>query len=262
MSEPILTETRGAVTTLTLHRPLVLNSFDREMARRLQRLLERLAGDESVRCVRLTGSGRGFCAGQDLAEAVPSDGSPPADVGRIVRDSYNPIIRQLRMLPKPVVCAVNGVAAGAGANIALSCDLVIASETASFIQAFSKIGLIPDSGGTFWLPRLAGLARATALAFLGDALPAPRALEYGLIHAVCPAAELESQSLELAERLAAMPTRALALIKQALNASLANDLEAKLQLEEKLQSEASATEDYREGVAAFLAKRKPRFQGV
>lgn len=261
MNDSILTSIDDEVATVTLNRPHVLNSFNRPMAERLQSVLDELAQDEEVRSVLLKGSGRAFCAGQDLAEAVPPDGSPPVEVGDIVRSSYNPIIRRLRWLEKPVICSVQGVAAGAGANIALSCDLVVAAEDASFIQAFSKIGLIPDSGGTFFLPRLVGPARATALAFLGDKVPAVQAYQYGLIYSVSPPDELDSQSLELARRLANMPTRALALTKRALNESLQNGLEAQLELEAELQGEASRTEDYREGVAAFLEKRKPVFRG-
>ncbi len=259
--EAILWKIQDQVATLTLNRPEVLNSFNRDMARRLQDLLDRMAGAREVRCVRITGAGRAFCAGQDLAEAASAEG-PAADVARIVREQYNPLIRRLRSMEKPVVCAVNGAAAGAGANLALACDLVIASEEASFIQAFSKIGLVPDSGGTWVLPRLVGLARATALTFLGETLSARQALQYGLIYAVCPGERLAEESFELAHKLAAMPTQALALTKQALNQSLDNDLETQLKLEEELQARAAASADFREGVEAFLAKRKPKFRGT
>ncbi|RMI15208.1 MAG: 2-(1,2-epoxy-1,2-dihydrophenyl)acetyl-CoA isomerase, partial [Calditrichaeota bacterium] len=233
---------------------------NRPMAKEVQEALKRCADDDGVRAVLITGEGRGFCAGQDLAEAAPKD-QPWAEVGDLVRESYNPIIRAIRHLEKPVVCAVNGVAAGAGANIALACDIVLASEKASFLQAFCHIGLIPDSGGTYFLPRLVGLARATALAMLGEKISAQQALEMGMIYKVCPADDLMAEARQLAEHLATQPTRGLGLIKRALNQSLSNDLETQLRVEEKLQSEASHTEDYREGVQAFLEKRKPVFKG-
>jgi len=251
----------GAVARITLDRPDVLNSFNGEMARELQAALDEAAADTAVRALHLTGAGRAFCAGQDLDEAVPPDGGAPPPIDEIVRGSFNPIVRRIVALAKPVVCAVNGVAAGAGANLALSCDLVVASEKAVFIQAFVNIGLVPDTGGTFLLPRLVGLARARALAMLGEKLPAAEAHAIGLIHDVCPADELESRSLALAQRLAAMPTRALGLIKRAFAASTANDLEAQLELEAELQRQAAATDDFREGVAAFREKRRPRFMG-
>jgi 2-(1,2-epoxy-1,2-dihydrophenyl)acetyl-CoA isomerase len=209
--------------------------------------------------VLLTGTGRGFCAGQDLAEVKL--GEPMPDLGDTVRDSYNPIVRALRTLEKPVVCAVNGVAAGAGANLALACDIVLAADTATFIQSFSKIGLIPDSGGTYVLPRLVGMARATALAMLGDKVTAEQALAMGMIYQVYPAAALLDAAAALATTLAAQPTRGLGLIKRALNASLGNSLDAQLQVEEELQRAAGRTEDFREGVKAFLEKRKARFVG-
>src|SRR5687768_6449139 len=190
--------------------------------------------------------------------------SPPgeeADLGRIVRESFNPVIRAIRGIEKPVVCAVNGVAAGAGANLALACDLVLASSEASFIQSFVKVGLVPDSGGTFFLPRIVGLPRATAMAMLGEKLPAARALEFGMIYRVCEPTELAGAALEVARTLASMPTRALGLTKRAFNESLTNDLETQLSLEEELQGAAGRTSDYREGVAAFAEKRKPLFTG-
>jgi 2-(1,2-epoxy-1,2-dihydrophenyl)acetyl-CoA isomerase len=248
------------VASITLQRPDVLNSFHRPMARELQRALADAAADPAVRAVLLTGSGRAFSAGQDLAEAVPPGGDLP-DVGDIVRDSYNPIVRAIRELPKPVVCAVNGVAAGAGANIALACDLVVAGEGASFIQAFSRIGLIPDSGGTFLLPRLVGRARATALMMLGDRVSAAQAVEWGMIHEVVPDAALVDVAHALAQRLAGMPTYALALVKRALDASATNDLAAQLALEEELQRAAGRSADYVEGVRAFQEKRPAVFTG-
>jgi 2-(1,2-epoxy-1,2-dihydrophenyl)acetyl-CoA isomerase len=262
MSEPtVLVATSGAVRTLTLNRPQSLNSFTADMHRLLRHALEGAASDSAVRCVVLTGSGRAFCAGQDLAEAVPPDGAALPDVGDIVRDSFNPIVAAIRALPKPVVCAVNGVAAGAGANIALACDFVVAGEGASFIQAFSKIGLIPDSGGTFLLPRLVGRARATALMMLGDRVRADQARDWGMIHDVVPDAALVDVAHSLAVRLAAMPTLALGLVKRALDASATNDLAAQLALEEELQRTAGRSADYVEGVRAFQEKRPAAFTG-
>ena len=248
------------VAMVTLCRPDVLNSFNRAMAIDVQRALARAAEDSAVRALLLTGEGRGFCAGQDLAEATAGDvGS--IDLGDIVRSSYAPMVTTIRQLEKPVVCAVNGVAAGAGANLALACDIVVASEDASFIQSFSKIGLVPDTGGTFFLPRLVGMARATAMMFLAEKVPARQALEYGMIHAVVPAAELRERAGALARQLAEMPTRALGLAKRALNASWTNDLASQLAMEEELQRAAGRTEDYAEGVQAFLQKRKPQYTG-
>ena len=260
MSE-VTCEVADGVATITLVRPEVLNSFNRPMARRLQQALDAAAGEDGIRAVLLTGAGRAFCAGQDLAEAMPPDDSPAPPIETIVRESYNPIVRRLREIEKPVVCAVNGVAAGAGANIALACDFVLAAEQASFVQAFSKIGLIPDSGGTFLLPRLVGLARATALTMLGEKLTAADALALGLIYRVVPGESLLEEARTLARRLAAMPTRGLGLTKRALNAGLTNDLATQLEVEAELQGEAGRTADYREGVGAFLEKRAARFVG-
>jgi 2-(1,2-epoxy-1,2-dihydrophenyl)acetyl-CoA isomerase len=249
------------VLAITLRRPDVLNSFHRPMARELQAALAEAARDDAVRAVLLTGEGRAFCAGQDLAEAVPPGAAELPDVGDIVRDSYNPIVTAIRALPKPVVAGVNGVAAGAGANIALACDVVVAAESASFIQAFSKIGLIPDSGGTFLLPRLVGRARATALMMLGDRVTAEQALAWGMVYEVVPDAALGDVARALAARLAAMPTLALGLIKRALDASATNDLAAQLALEEELQRTAGRSADYLEGVRAFQEKRQAVFRG-
>ncbi len=258
--ESVFYGSSAAVAILTLNRPDVLNSFNREMALRLQSLLTRIGQDGQIRAVLLTGAGRAFCAGQDLAEAAPREG-PLADVEEIVKQHYNPIIRQVRAIEKPFVCAVNGVAAGAGANLALACDLVLASEKASFLQAFAKIGLVPDSGGTYFLPRLVGSARATALMMLGDKLSAPQAAEWGLVHQICVPERLMDDAMALALRLAAAPTRALGLIKRAVNRSFENDLDSQLDLEAELQGIASRSEDYAEGVRAFLEKRPPNFQG-
>lgn len=248
------------VATITLCRPDVLNSFNRKMAKDVQRALAAAADDANVRAVVLTGEGRAFCAGQDLAEATA--GAPgDMDLGEIVRTSYAPMVTAIRELEKPVVCAVNGVAAGAGANLALACDVVVASEDAAFIQSFSKIGLVPDTGGTFFLPRLVGMARATAMMFLGDKVSATKALEWGMIHQVVPTAVLVETATALARQLASMPTRAVGFTKRALNASFTNDLAAQLRVEEEMQRAAGRTADYAEGVRAFLDKRKPTYTG-
>ncbi|HEX7123699.1 MAG TPA: enoyl-CoA hydratase-related protein [Gemmatimonadaceae bacterium] len=247
------------VAWIALNRPDVLNSMHLPMAREVQQALDAAARDENVRAVLLSAEGRAFCAGQDLG-AVPLDGPMP-DLAEIVHAQYNPIIRGLRTIPKPVVCAVNGVAAGAGANLALACDIVIAATDATFIQAFTRIGLIPDSGGTFTVPRLVGMARTTGLMMLGDKLTATQARDWGLIWDVVEPTALLSTARELTQRLATQPTRALGLLKQLLNASLGNDLGAQLDLEAKLQAEAGRTEDFLEGVRAFREKRKPSFRG-
>ena len=257
----VLVEVRGSVMKITLNRPEVLNSLNSEMARLVRDALDSARADKSVRAVLITGAGRAFCAGQDLSEAAKSDDSAAKDLGEIVRTNYNPIIRAIRKLEKPVVCAVNGVAAGAGANLALACDIVIASELASFIQSFSKVGLIPDSGGTFFLPRIVGFPLATALTMLGEKVSAARALELGMIYRVVPDDDLLRDAMALVKQLAEMPTRGLGLIKRGLNASLGNALDAQLDLEEELQREAGKTDDFREGIAAFLEKRKPEFLG-
>jgi 2-(1,2-epoxy-1,2-dihydrophenyl)acetyl-CoA isomerase len=256
----ILTAASDGVLVITLNRPDVLNSFNLAMATALLDALRTAADDASVRAVLLTGSGRAFCAGQDLAEVLPANGVMP-DLGDVVSRQYNPIVRAIRTLEKPVVCAVNGVAAGAGANIAFACDITLAAEEASFIQSFAKIGLIPDSGGTFILPRLVGLQRAAALTMLGDKLDAARAKEWGLIFDVVPAAALADVAMGIAKRLAGMPTRGIGLTKRGFNAGFANDLDTQLALEETLQREAGRTADYAEGVSAFVEKRKPNFQG-
>ena len=245
---------------ITLNRPEVLNSFTLAMSHELRRALEAARGDKSVRAVLITGAGRGFCAGQDLTD-VPEAVEGKLDLGSAVRQTYNPLITLIRKLEKPIVCAVNGVAAGAGANLAIACDIVIASETASFIQSFAKIGLIPDSGGTFFLPRIVGLPMATALMMLGEKITATRAAEIGMIYKVVPADALEAESMKIATQLAEMPTKGLGFTKRALNASMSNNLQAQLDIEEELQREAGRTADFIEGVAAFNEKRKPVFRG-
>ena len=251
----------AAVAWITLARPEVLNSFHRPMAAELRAALDAAGADRTVRAVVLTGAGRAFCAGQDLAAVLPQPGAPEPDLGDVVRDCYNPIVRAVRGLEKPVVAAVNGVAAGAGANLALACDFVVAAESASFIQSFCHVGLIPDSGGTWMLPRLVGLARATQLAMLGEKVPAAQALAWGMIHAVAPAEALATSAQALAARLAAMPTRGLGLIKRGFEHGLGASLDAQLAHEETLQREAGRTADYAEGVRAFVEKRTPRFTG-
>ena len=256
----VLWSVSRGVATLTLNRPEVLNSCNRQMVDELRASFVDAGSDAGVRAVLLTGAGRAFCAGQDLAEAVPPAGEAQPEIGDIVAN-YNALIRTMRGLEKPVVCAVNGVAAGAGANIALACDIVVAADSASFIQAFSKIGLVPDNGGSFILPRLVGAARAASLMMLAEKVPAAQAAEWGMIHRAVPAAELMAVARTLAEELATQPTRALGLIKRALNATWENDLDRQLDLEESLQREAGRTDDYVEGVRAFQEKRKPRFVG-
>ena len=254
----ILFEKIGGVAKITLNRPNKYNSFNREMAFALHQRLDECASDDSIRAVYLTGAGKAFCAGQDLAEAIDPEGP---GIQRIVREHYNPIIRKIRALEKPVVAAINGVAAGAGANIAFACDITIATESASFIQAFSKIGLIPDSAGTFFLPRIIGFQKASALMMLGDKVKAPEAEAMGMIYKSVPNEEFEETAMKTAQKLAKMPTKGLGLTKRLLNKSVTNDLEAQVNLEEELQAAAGATYDYQEGVNAFLEKRKPEFKG-
>jgi len=239
----ILFDAAGGVATITLNRPDVLNSFTRSMARELREAFDRVAVDDLLRAVVLTGAGRGFCAGQDLAEALPTDGAMP-DLGDIVRDSYNPVIRAIRLLEKPVICAVNGVAAGAGANLAFACDIVFAATTATFIQSFAKIGVIPDSGGTFILPRIVGLHRASVMTMLAEKMSAEQAREWGLVYMLVDPPALLETALGTARTLATQPTRALGLIKRGFNKSLGIDLSEQLDYEEDLQREAGATADY------------------
>jgi 2-(1,2-epoxy-1,2-dihydrophenyl)acetyl-CoA isomerase len=257
----ILVSLDAGVLSVTLNRPDKLNAFDPEMHQLLKAALERARDEPEIRAVLLTGMGKGFCAGQDLSQRNVAPGAAPIDLAVTIGSYYNPLVRRMRELPKPIVCAVNGVAAGAGANIALACDLVLAARSASFLQAFSRIGLLPDSGGTYFLPRLAGTARAMGLALLADKLSAEDAERWGLIWKVVDDAALQKESLALAQSLAAGPTKAYGLIKKALYASAGNSLDAQLDLERDLQREAGFSEDYREGVTAFMQKRKPVFKG-
>lgn len=253
----VLFEQKDSVAYITLNRPGKYNAFNREMALLLQDKLDDCKRKD-VRCVYLTGSGKAFCSGQDLDEVVDPDGPK---IEHIVGEHYNPVIARIRKLEKPVVAAVNGVAAGAGANIALACDVVVAAGSASFIQAFSKIGLIPDSGGTFFLPRLIGWQKASALMLLGDKISAEEAERLGMIYKFFPDESFAGEAGRIASTLAALPTKGLALTKQLLNMSFVNGYEDQLEEEENFQQRAGSTRDYKEGVQAFLEKRKPNFKG-
>jgi 2-(1,2-epoxy-1,2-dihydrophenyl)acetyl-CoA isomerase len=257
---PILVSQDAGVLTITLNRPDKLNAFNPEMHQLLRKALEQALDQAAIRAVLLTGAGRAFCAGQDLSERNVADDAP-IDLSVSLGSNYNPLVRRLRALPKPVVCAVNGVAAGAGANIALACDLVLAARSASFVQSFSRLGLVPDSGGTYFLPRLVGGARALGLALLGEKLSAEQAERWGLIWKAIDDEKLMSEAATLARALAIGPTRGYGLVKKALNASWGNSLDAQLDQERDLQREAGMSEDYREGVSAFLQKRKPNYKG-
>ncbi|MDO9374897.1 MAG: enoyl-CoA hydratase-related protein [Ferruginibacter sp.] len=254
----ILFELKENIAIVRLNRPDKFNAFNREMALLLQEVLDTCAADPTVRVIFLTGEGKAFCAGQDLAELTGED-APGFE--KILSEHYNPIISRIRNLAKPVVCAVNGVAAGAGANLAISCDIVVAVETASFIQAFSKIGLIPDSGGTFMLPRLVGFQKATALMMLGDKVSAAEAERIGMIYRVLPVDNFEAEAFKIASALAGLPPKGLAYTKEALNASFGNSLDQQLSKEDSLQLKAANTYDYKEGVQAFIEKRAPQFRG-
>lgn len=256
--DSIIFEKNDGVARITLNRPDKYNSFNREMALAMQTCLDEAKEDEEVRAIYLIGKGKAFCAGQDLQEVTDPEG--PA-LSKIITEHFNPIILRLREIEKPVVAAVNGVAAGAGANIALACDVVLATASASFIQAFSKIGLIPDSGGTYFLPRLIGWQKASAIMMLGDKIDAAEAEKMGMIYKAIPDGSFEEESWGLARKLAQMPTRGLGLTKRALNYSFSNELSRQLDIEDQLQSAAGQTRDYQEGVAAFLEKRKPNFTG-
>jgi 2-(1,2-epoxy-1,2-dihydrophenyl)acetyl-CoA isomerase len=258
MSTTILSHFQDGVLTLRLNRPDKFNSFNKEMAMAFQSELDRAQEDATIRAVLVIGEGKAFCAGQDLGEVVDPNGP---ELQSIVRDHYNPIIQRIRHLHKPVVAAVNGVAAGAGANIALACDVVVAAQSASFIQAFSKIGLIPDSAGTYFLPRIIGFQKASALMMLGDKVGAEEAERMGMVYKVLPDDDFGIAAWQIAATLAQMPTKGLWLTKKALNKSMDHDLDEQLKLEEELQTKAGSTYDYNEGVAAFLEKRKPVFKG-
>ena len=251
-------EERDGVGIIRLNRQDVLNSFNYQMAEETQHALSYCADNESIRAIVFTANGRGFCAGQDLAEAIADDAP---SIGEIVDHTYNPIIKMLRNIEKPIIGAVNGVAAGAGANIAFACDITFAWESASFIQSFSNIGLIPDSGGTFFLPRLIGMQRATAQMFLANKVSAAEAKALGMIYEVVPNEELQSSAFDFAAKLAKRPTKGFGLTKRALNQSMFNSLEDQLLVERELQEEAGATADHKEGVSAFLEKRKPNYVG-
>ena len=256
--EFIKKETTDGVGIITLNRPEVYNSFHIPMAKEVQAALDELEQDETIRAIILTAEGKGFCAGQDLKEATAKGGP---SIGEIVETTYNPIIHKLRTIEKPIIGAINGVAAGAGANIALACDITFASSKASFIQSFSSIGLVPDSGGTFFLPRLIGMQRAAAHMFLADKFSAQKAKEIGMIYEVVEHEELFTTCLEFAKNLAQRPTKGIGLTKRALNLALTNDLATQLGVEKELQIEAANTYDNKEGIAAFLEKRKPEFKG-
>jgi len=252
----------AGVRTITLNRPDVLNAFNDELLKELGQAVKDAERDRTVRCLVITGAGRGFSAGQDLADVKNHYDSPqPVELGTHLREHYNPIIAKLRMMEKPVIASINGVAAGAGCSLALACDLRIAAESASFIQSFVNVGLLPDSGSTFFLPRLVGVARAMEMAFTGRKIKADEALRIGLVNQVVPDDQLASETKKLAEKLASLPTRAIGLTKRAMNAAWTADLAAQLDYEAMLQTTAGQTKDHREGVTAFLEKRSPKFTG-
>lgn len=260
MSDQLVESTlENAVQSIVLNRPDKLNSFTELMAKQLQEALNNAQENDEIRCVLLTGNGKAFCAGQDLPEVV--DKGKDYELGETVRHSYNPIIKVIRNLEKPVVCAVNGTAAGAGANLAFACDIVLASREAIFIQSFSKIGLIPDTGGTFMLPRLVGLQRANAMYLLDETITSEKAEVIGLIYKAIDAEDLLTRAHEICQKLSTMPTKGFGLYKKAINQSLTNNLDDQLELEAELQTTAGNTRDYQEGVQAFLEKRKPNFEG-
>ncbi|MDC8758626.1 2-(1,2-epoxy-1,2-dihydrophenyl)acetyl-CoA isomerase PaaG [Janthinobacterium fluminis] len=257
----ILFEIGDGIAKLTLNRPDKLNSFTNAMHEEVRHAMARIHADASVRVMVLTGAGRGFCAGQDLSDRAVEPGSKGVDLGDSVEKNYAPLVLALRALPMPVICAVNGVAAGAGANLALACDIVLAAKSASFVEAFCRLGLIPDTGGTYFLPRLVGTARAMGLAMLGEKLTAEKAESWGLIWKCIPDECLAGETLAMAQHFASAPTKGLAFTKQALYASPANTLQQQLTLECNMMSELGNSNDYREGVAAFMAKRVPEFKG-
>ncbi|MEN8406264.1 2-(1,2-epoxy-1,2-dihydrophenyl)acetyl-CoA isomerase PaaG [Acinetobacter seifertii] len=257
----IIAEEKNGVGYLTFNRPKALNSFNVDMHREVAEVLNLWTKNPDVRCVVISGEGRGFCAGQDLGDRVVDPNAEAPDLGYSIETYYNPLIKTIVNMPKPVICAVNGVAAGAGANIALACDLVIAAKSANFVQAFCRLGLVPDSAGTWFLPRAVGHARAMGLTLLGDKLPAETAKEWGMIWDVVEDAELKIKVTELAERLAKQPTFGLSLIKKAIHQSSNNTFDEQVLLERDLQRIAGRSEDYREGVQAFMNKREPNFKG-
>ncbi len=256
--ESVIFEIKDNVATLKLNRPAKFNSFNKEMALRFQDLLDHCDANDEVRAIYITAEGKAFCAGQDLQEVTDPNGP---ELSEIVSKHYNPIIERIRTIEKPIVMAVNGVAAGAGANIALAGDICVAAESANFIQAFSKIGLIPDSAGTFFLPRLIGLQKASALMMLGDKISASEAENLGMMYKVFSDQEFAEKSYAISTKLASMPTKGLGLTKRALNQSFTNNLTQQLDLEDQLQNAAGKTLDYKEGVSAFMEKRKPKFTG-
>jgi len=257
----IIAEEKNGVGYLTFNRPKALNSFNVDMHREVAEVLNLWTKNPDVRCVVISGEGRGFCAGQDLGDRVVDPNAEAPDLGYSIETYYNPLIKTIVNMPKPVICAVNGVAAGAGANIALACDLVIAAKSANFVQAFCRLGLVPDSAGTWFLPRAVGHARAMGLTLLGDKLPAETAKEWGMIWDVVEDTELKTKVIELAERLAKQPTFGLSLIKKAIHQSSNNTFDEQMLLERDFQRIAGRSEDYREGVQAFMNKREPNFKG-
>jgi 2-(1,2-epoxy-1,2-dihydrophenyl)acetyl-CoA isomerase len=258
MSSTVIFEVKHGVASIILNRPDKLNAFNREMSQELLEKLNDCAADSSIRCVYLTGNGKAFSAGQDLAEVT---GPEMPDFDKILSEHYNPIVTRIRKIEKPVLAGVNGVAAGAGANIALCCDIVVAAHSSSFIQAFSKIGLIPDSGGTYFLPRLIGWQKASALMMLGDKVIAQEAERLGMIYKVFADEDFKTSAFGIAETLAQMPTKGLALTKRALNSSFSNSFEEQLSAENEIQQLAAKTYDANEGIKAFIEKRKPVFKG-